>query len=214
MGGLISRFFSTRRSFFRSLSLLSAQTGCYRIIPVIYLQHSHLFPLLFAFFPGRAGWYRITPCIIFYRLASLQVPLVAGRAARASALAASMVREAVVYRALADASLRADLPAFMAGIAARPSACVPDGSVVVTAVNTAHAQLLHAQVAAAVHVHVCTCTCAYACNVHVLRCDERKNGTGALSRPLRHIARHSAWRAPTRSRTRRPRAVPAGPRGL
>ena len=59
----------------------------------------------------------------------------------------AVVRDAVVYRALADASLRADLPGFMADIAARPSACVPDGSVVVTAVNTAHAQLLHAQVA-------------------------------------------------------------------
>tara|TARA_B100000767_G_C19378454_1_gene374930 strand:- start:361 stop:555 length:195 start_codon:yes stop_codon:yes gene_type:complete len=56
--------------------------------------------------------------------------------------------EAVVYRALADAPLRARLPAFMADIAARPSACVPDGSIVVTAVNTAHAPLLHAQVPA------------------------------------------------------------------
>lgn len=69
----------------------------------------------------------------------------------------------VVYRALADASLRAGLPAFMADIAARPSACVPDGSVVVTAVNTAHSPLLHAQVVAhvahvahaRVHVHGC-----------------------------------------------------------
>ena len=78
----------------------------------------------------------------------------------------------MVYRALADAPLRADLPGFMADIAARPSACVPDGSVVVTAVNTAHAQLLHAQVATTVHVHAhqlthtCTwtwCTCACAC---------------------------------------------------
>ena len=69
-------------------------------------------------------------------------------AARASASAARMANEeAVVYRALADASLRAGLLAFMADIAARPSACVPDGSVVVTAVNTAHAPLLHAQVA-------------------------------------------------------------------
>ena len=69
-------------------------------------------------------------------------------AARAGASAARMANEeAVVYRALADASLRAGLLAFMADIAARPSACVPDGSVVVTAVNTAHAPLLHAQVA-------------------------------------------------------------------
>ena len=69
----------------------------------------------------------------------------------------------VVYRALADASLRAGLPAFMADIAARPSACVPDGSVVVTAVNTAHSPLLHAQVVAHVahvahaHVHMHGC---------------------------------------------------------
>ena len=70
----------------------------------------------------------------------------------------------VVYRALADASLRAGLPAFMADIAARPSACVPDGSVVVTAVNTAHSPLLHAQVVAHV-AHV-----AHA-HVHVHRCD-------------------------------------------
>ena len=40
VGGLISRFFSTQRSFFpRSLSLLSAQTGWYRIIPVVFPTH-------------------------------------------------------------------------------------------------------------------------------------------------------------------------------
>ena len=71
----------------------------------------------------------------------------------------------VVYRALADASLRAGLPAFMADIAAQPSTCVPDGSVVVTAVDTAHAPLLHAQVpdtrGHAAHDNMTTCTCGH-----------------------------------------------------
>ena len=44
VGGLISRFFSTQTSFSRSLSLLSAQTGWYRIFPVVYFQHRHIFP--------------------------------------------------------------------------------------------------------------------------------------------------------------------------
>ena len=77
MGGLISRFFSTPRSFFRSLSLLSAQTGCDRIIPVIYFQHSHLFPLLSAFFPRTAGWYRVTPCLHTALICSIMLPTIA-----------------------------------------------------------------------------------------------------------------------------------------
>tara|TARA_B110001452_G_C15167991_1_gene406019 strand:+ start:168 stop:1067 length:900 start_codon:yes stop_codon:yes gene_type:complete len=56
-----------------------------------------------------------------------------------------MADDASLYHALAKPHLRARLRPFWESVVARPSQCVPDATVVVTAVNAAHMELLQLQ---------------------------------------------------------------------
>ena len=66
LGGweVCSGVFFQHRIYCSFLSLLSAQTGCYRITQVIYFQHAIFFLFSLFSFRARAGsyMYRITPC--------------------------------------------------------------------------------------------------------------------------------------------------------